>query len=155
MKVSIIFKGIPLTFIFYNMIEKIQLYNLTTVITSYFLFVIMSLFSKGTSTSETDDLSGTKRHIIVPKADIRKRKKTYDDTEIALLESSKAINTMCSELPKLLQSTTVKVTQDETEEDKAMVTVLLQSIKRIPKNKKSRCMMKIFEVIQLFEEVYD
>lgn len=77
----------------------------------------------------------------------------YDDTEIASLESSKAINTICSELPKLLQSTTTEVTQD-TEEDKAMMTVLLQSIKRVPKNQKNRCMMRIFEVIQSFEEDY-
>lgn len=84
----------------------------------------------------------------MPKTDIRKRKNMSLDMESVIMESSQVVTAACSALPALLSSTTSK---PDTEEEKGMVTVLLHGIKRVPMQQRTKCLIKLLEILESFQ----
>lgn len=84
----------------------------------------------------------------VPKSDIRKRKKPDLETQSVFIESSQAIAAACSALPALLSSTIPKA---DTKEEEGMVAILLHGLKRVPVQQRTRCLIKLLEILESFQ----
>lgn len=85
---------------------------------------------------------------IVPTSDIKKRKKTDFKIDSMIKESSQTIAAACSVLPTFLNATS----KADTEEDKSLITFLSHGLKRLPVQQKIRCMIKILEVLESFQQ---
>ncbi|KAL6420948.1 hypothetical protein ACFW04_013614 [Cataglyphis niger] len=85
---------------------------------------------------------------LVPTSDIKKGKKTYFEIDSMIKESSQTITAACSVLPTFLNATF----KADTEEDKSLITFLSHGLKRVPVQQKIRCMIKILEVLESFQQ---
>lgn len=107
-----------------------------------------SNISKKISDNESTIGSQASDSFIVPTSDIKKRKKTNFEIDSMIKESSQTIAAACSVLPTFLNATS----KADTEEDKSLTTFLSHGIKRVPVQQKIRCMIKILEVLELFNK---
>lgn len=85
----------------------------------------------------------------MPPSDIKK-KKTGLETESIIIQSSQAIAAACSALPALLNTNITS--KPDTEEEKDMVAVLLHGLKRVPVQQKTRCLIKLLETLESFQQ---
>ncbi|XP_025266873.1 uncharacterized protein LOC105250568 [Camponotus floridanus] len=101
-------------------------------------------FNKSIGGDEISDCSLT-----VPKSDIKKRKKiNVDNIDSVIKESSQTIAAACSALPTFLNATS----KADTEEDKYFMSFLLHGLKCVPEQQKIRCVIKMLEVLESFQQ---
>ncbi|XP_071582096.1 uncharacterized protein [Temnothorax nylanderi] len=89
---------------------------------------------------------------VVPSPDIKKRKKTDLEIESVIKESSKSITAACSALPTFLQTQKNATSKADTEEDESLMSFLSHGLKPVPVQQKIRCMIKILEVLESFQQ---
>ncbi|XP_029668209.1 uncharacterized protein LOC115238483 [Formica exsecta] len=87
-------------------------------------------------------------YFIVPTSDIKKRKKTDFEIDSMIKGSSQTIAATCLVLPTFLNATS----KADTEEDKSLITFLSRGLKHVPVQQKIRCMIKILEVLESFQQ---